>query len=194
MTQTETVLFGSNRHDELLQSGFLPVGESWGARLEVSPSVLSLCREIVVGAEASAFMCGELGRSDLGDVVHVESLVAGDYPSTPSTVHEAPSLRELEAMCDGGVRSFGIRYEGSLVAVTLVGLAADRAETEFTSVHPEYRRQGLAKALKASSILTLALEGVELFGTGGSAVNEASVRMNAALGYRITERWVSLER
>ncbi|KQQ25473.1 GNAT family N-acetyltransferase [Frondihabitans sp. Leaf304] len=194
MTETETVLFGSSRHDELLQSGFRPVGESWGARLEVSPSVLLLCREIVVGAEASGFMYGELGRSDLGDVVHLESLVAGDYPSTPATVHEAPSLRELEALSDGGVRSFGIRHDGSLVAVTLVGSAAYRAETEFTSVHPEYRRRGLAKAVKASSILALALEGVELFGTGGAAVNEASVRMNEALGYRITERWVSLER
>ncbi|MBF4575167.1 GNAT family N-acetyltransferase [Frondihabitans sp. VKM Ac-2883] len=194
MTQTETVLFGSCRHDELVESGFLPVGESWGARLEVSPSVLSLCRQIVFGAEASGFECGELGRSDLRDVVHLESLVAGDYPSTPATVHEVPSLRELEALSDRGVRSFGLRHEGSLVAVTLVGLAADRAETEFTSVHPEYRRQGLSKAVKASSILALALEGVALFGTGGAAVNEASIRMNESLGYCITEPWVSLER
>jgi hypothetical protein len=194
MTQTETVLFGSSRHDELVESGFLPVGESWGARLEVSPLVLALCREIVVRAEASGFVCGELGRSDSEDVVYLESLVAGDYPSTPATVHEVPSLRELEAMSDRGVRSFGIRHEGSLVAVTLVGLASDRAETEFTSVHPEFRRQGLAKAAKASSILALVLEGVELFGTGGAAVNEASIRMNEALGYGITERWVSLER
>lgn len=41
-------------------------------------------------------------------------------------------------------------------------------------------------------MLTLAGEGVTVFGTGGADVNGASIAMNERVGYVIEERWVSL--
>lgn len=99
-----------------------------------------------------------------------------------------------------------------LVAVTVVGWLDDevasargdedeapfvaanrgrRAETEFTSVSRAYRRQGLSSAVKGASLVALAAEGALVFGTGGAAVNAASIAMNESLGYVLTERWVS---
>jgi hypothetical protein len=68
-----------------------------------------------------------------------------------------------------------------------------RAETEFTSVARAYRRQGLSIAVKGASIVAFASEGASVFGTGGAAVNAASIAMNESLGYVLTERWISYE-
>ena len=78
------------------------------------------------------------------------------------------------------------------MAVSVISLTAARGETEFTSVHPAYRRRGLAVAVKAASITALAEDGVRIFGTGGAQVNTGSIRMNEHLGYAIEERWLSL--
>jgi hypothetical protein len=80
------------------------------------------------------------------------------------------------------------------VAATVISQTADRGETQFTSVLSAYRGKGLGKAVKAASILALAEDGVRLFGTGGAAVNEASLGANRALGYTIEERWRSYQR
>ncbi|WP_164436785.1 hypothetical protein [Streptomyces sp. SID13726] len=48
--------------------------------------------------------------------------------------------------------------------------------------------------MKAASVLALARRGVREFATGGAQVNTASLRMNARVGYVVTERWLSLSR
>ena len=78
------------------------------------------------------------------------------------------------------------------MAVSVISLTAERAETEFTSVHSSYRRRGLAVAVKSASITAFADDGVRIFGTGGAQVNAGSIRMNEHLGYAIEERWLSL--
>jgi GNAT superfamily N-acetyltransferase len=91
-----------------------------------------------------------------------------------------------------GHRFFGASDAEQLVAVSVIGVTAARAETEFTSVHRSYRRRGLAVAVKAASILALADDGIRTFGTGGAQVNSGSIRMNERLGYAIEELWFSL--
>jgi len=51
----------------------------------------------------------------------------------------------------------------------------------------------VATAVKAASVLALAADGVRVFGTGGAGSNAASLGMNQAVGYRVTERWLTLD-
>ena len=51
----------------------------------------------------------------------------------------------------------------------------------------------MATAVKAASVLALAADGVRVFGTGGAGSNAASLGMNLAVGYRVTERWLTLD-
>lgn len=67
------------------------------------------------------------------------------------------------------------------------------AETAFTSVRSTHRGAGVATAVKAASVLALAADGVRVFGTGGAGSNAASLGMNQAVGYRVTERWLTLD-
>jgi glycerate kinase len=54
-----------------------------------------------------------------------------------------------------------------------------------------YRGRGIGQAVKAASVLALHADGVRVFGTGGAALNDASLGANLALGYVIEERWRS---
>ena len=54
------------------------------------------------------------------------------------------------------------------------------------------RRQGLATALKAASLLALALRRVTLVRTGGSDESRGILATNTSLGFRVDERWVTL--
>lgn len=60
------------------------------------------------------------------------------------------------------------------------------------TTHPAHRRRGLAAAVKAASVAAGVRAGHRLFGTGGAAVNAGSLAMNQAVGYEVTERWVTL--
>ncbi|MDY7528886.1 MULTISPECIES: hypothetical protein [unclassified Cryobacterium] len=91
-----------------------------------------------------------------------------------------------------GHRFFGASKAGQLVAVSLIGATLVRAETEFPSDDPSFRRIGLAVAVNAASINALAADGIRIFGTGGAQSNAGSIRMNEHLGYVIEERWLSL--
>lgn len=195
MTRSETVLVGSDRYRDLVDSGLAIVGESWGARLRLGDHSWSVgLPEFIADVTNRGTKIVELGVARIHDIVELESRVAGDYPVTPATQHEAPTAADLRALFDGGARGFGaLDASGRLVAVTVVRILGDRAETEFTSVDPDFRGAGLSKAVKAASILAFAADGVRVFGTGGAAVNEASLRMNAAVGYVVTERWASFD-
>ena len=176
-----------------MQAGYVIVGESWGARLRLSdPPDLSALHAAVVAATEQALLIQELDASWAPQVTALEALNHADYPCTPAT--EVPHRTESDVLefwrC--GCRLFGAIDDGQLVAVSVITLTTERAETEFTSVHPSYRRRGLAVAVKAASITALADDGVRIFGTGGAQVNTGSIRMNEHLGYAIEERWLSL--
>ena len=98
----------------------------------------------------------------------------------------------MEALWERGFRFFGAFLNDELAAVTVIRAAENAyAETEFTSVAPDHRQHGLGAGVKAASILALAADGVRVFGTGGTQVNEASLAMNRAVGYVVEERWLS---
>ena len=101
-----------------------------------------------------------------------------------------PRIRQVEA--DGWecvATSWGARLE--------LGPADDiddLIETDFTAAHPGHRRRGLGTAVKAASVLARAHDGATRFGTGGADSNVASLAMNRAVGYQITETWHTYRR
>lgn len=190
----QIVQFNDPRVPHLLEAGYVVVGESWGARLRLSdPPDLSALNAAIVAATEQAFLIRELDASWAPQVTALEALNYADYPYTPAT--EVPHRDEADVLeiWSSGCRLFGAIDDGQLVAVSVISLTEERGETEFTSVHPSYRRRGLAVAVKAASIMALADGGVRVFGTGGAQVNAGSIRMNENLGYAIEERWLSLE-
>ena len=190
----QIVQFNDPRVQHLMEAGYIVVGESWGARLRLSdPPDLSALNAAVVAATEQAFLIRELDASWAPQVTALEALNYADYPYTPAT--EVPHRDEADVLelWRSGCRLFGAIDDGQLVAVSVISLTEERGETEFTSVHPSYRRRGLAVAVKAASIMAIADGGVRVFGTGGAQVNAGSVRMNENLGYAIEERWLSLE-
>jgi GNAT superfamily N-acetyltransferase len=131
------------------------------------------------------------GRADWASLVELDASASGDYPETPATRHDPLSEQESVELQASGARAFGAWAEGALVAATVVVRGADRVETEFTVVQRAFRGRGVGTAVKAASILALAVSGAIVFGTGGAAQNEAILRSCAKLGYVVTERWVS---
>jgi GNAT superfamily N-acetyltransferase len=179
---------------ELEAAGYRVVGESWGARLRLSePPDLSVMQGAVVRAEAAGIALRELGPDFSGELFSLEYQNHADYPFTPATAQELRDADMIRGLWEGN-RIFGALNGDLLVAATVVSQSADRGETRFTSVLSAYRSRGIGKAVKAASILALAKDGVRLFGTGGAAVNEASLGANRALGYAIEERWRSYQR
>jgi len=183
------------RVPELVHSGYVVVGESWGARLRLGdPLELSALNAAVTAATQQGFLVRELDVGWAAQVTTLEALNYRDYPSTPATAVPHRDESDVLELWASGCRLFGAVDDGQLVALSVITVTAARAETEFTSVHPSYRRRGLAVAVKAASIRALAHGGARLFGTGGAQVNSGSIRMNEHLGYVIEERWLSFAR
>ncbi|GAA1537618.1 hypothetical protein [Kribbella lupini] len=167
-------------------AGYTVVGESWGARLH-DPDPVKL--EQVV-RRATGVVVHELGPSYAEALHALEQANEADYPYTPATQRTVGSLETIRELWTTG-RVFGALDGDRLVAATTISLIGTRGETGFTSVLAGYRRRGIGQAVKALSILTLYAEGVRLFGTGGAALNDASLGANLALGYVVEERWRS---
>lgn len=173
--------------DRLLAAGWTVVAESWGARLR-DPDPHRL-RAHMQRATDAGYDVRPLTDDELPAVADLEALTAPDYPLTPAT--DVPA-RTVEVLGSLDARFVGAWRDGELAAVTAVVTTAERVETAFTSVHPDHRRRGLAAAVKAASVLLVLPTGARVFGTGGAAVNAGSLAMNAAVGYVVEERWLSL--
>lgn len=175
---------------ELEAEGYEVVGYSWGANLRFDDSSdLARYYECVRRVRNEGFEVRELVLDDLGKVVEVELANANDYPESPATHHEIPTIEHLVGMIHGGGRFWGVFLEGGLVAVTAFERNDKRWNTTFTSVLAAYRGRGLGAAVKAASIVTLISEGVRWFSTGGAASNGASLGANRALGYELEPTW-----
>jgi GNAT superfamily N-acetyltransferase len=180
---------------EFEAAGYRVVGESWGARLRLSePPDLSVSRDAVARAEATGVAVRELDADFSEALFSLEAQNHVDYPFTPATAHQLRDAGAIRGLWTDGMRIFGALDGSQLVAATVISQTADRGETQFTSVLRAYRGKGIGKAVKAASILALAEDGVRQFGTGGAAVNEASLGANRALGYAIEDRWRSYQR
>ena len=114
-----------------------------------------------------------------------------DFPSTPATEADDYTLDEMRQLI-GANPAFGVWHQEHLIALTVLRRRRDvAAETDFTVTDRAWRGQGLATAVKALSVSTLAGEGVAHFGTGGAQVNEASLKANQHLGYHIEPLWLT---
>lgn len=121
-------------------------------------------------------------------MLRLDAATAADYPGGVATARSPLDAAGARALFARG-RVFGVEYAEALVAVTVTEDVGDRVETEFTAVHPDHRGHGLATAVKAASVLAHAADGATLFGTGGSSADGASLAMNRAVGYQVTESW-----
>jgi GNAT superfamily N-acetyltransferase len=188
----ETVLSTDPRRRLLEDGGWSIVGESWGARLRLpEPPDLSSFARAVAAVVSAGVDIRELDGSWMVSVASLEASTHADYPDTPATRQPARSSDDFVALARGGTRYVGAVDGGTLVGLTAITAHGDYAETEFTSVLESHRRRGIARAVKAASILALAADGVRTFGTGGAQVNAASIRRNESLGYVVEERWIS---
>lgn len=168
---------------ELEAAGYRIVGESWAARLrDPDPSALE---QTVL--RAARLTVRELDRSSAAAWHELETANEKDYPYTPATHRVVQPLDELAELWTTG-RVFGAFDGERLVGATYI---SHEGETGFTSVLDGYRGRGIGQAVKAASILALYADGVRVFGTGGAALNDASLGANLALGYVIEERWRS---
>lgn len=195
--QPELVLRSDDpRTRQVEADGWECIATSWGARLALGPAdtaSLTRLRRLADLAALPGYSLREAGPDDIPHVLALDALTAGDYPGGVATRHERLDAQTARALLEQG-RLWGIWSSGLLVALTATVVREDRVETEFTAVHPEHRRRGLATAVKAASVLALAQEGATLFGTGGADSNVASLAMNEAVGYRITETWHTYRR
>lgn len=178
---------------ELLGQGWQVTGESWGARLTVDDRVRVGLHRAVHAATRQGLSPVELDASWARHLGGLERATHGDHPDNPATMPDPLDEHSARKLWRGS-RIFGVIDDGRLVAATTIEPGDERAETGFTAVAPSHRGRGLAQAVKAASILALLEDGVTHFATGGSAENPASLAVNRALGYEVTERWVTVTR
>lgn len=184
------------RARQVEEDGWECIATSWGARLTIDPAdtaSLTRLRHLSDPARFPGHTLREAGPGDIPQVLTLDALTAGDYPGGVATHHEPLDTAAARALLEQG-RLWGIWASDLLVALTVTRTLNDRVETEFTTVHPEHRRRGLATAVKAASVLGHVEDGATLFGTGGADSNAASLAMNEAVGYQITERWHTYRR
>lgn len=177
---------------ELEARGWQVLSESWGARLRPTEEDLPRLAHLVNRARAHGYAVRELGPDDAAAVADLDAATRGDYPQAgPATAHAPVDEGQAAAALETG-RAFGaVDPDGALVAVSVTRSDADRVETDFTAVHPEHRRAGLGTAVKAASVLAWWEDGARVFGTGGAQTNPASLAINRAVGYTVTERWLT---
>lgn len=146
------------------------------------------------GRSRSASVGTELVADDAAAAHALFSRNQGDFPVTAATEVTHYTVEEMRALIEDQ-RAFGVWQTERLVALTVLRQRSfDEAETEFTVTERTMRRGGIATALKAHSVWTLAAEGISRFGTGGAQVNKASLKANRRVGYHLEPRWLTYVR
>jgi GNAT superfamily N-acetyltransferase len=183
---------GDPRCRSLTTDGWMVTARSWAARLDVGPQHIPTWRAAVARLGVTDIW-RELNEDDVPAALALDAATTGDYPGGVATAHEA--LTAATAMPNEQRRGFGV-FDGGrqLVAMTFVDIEAEgeRAEVDFTVVVRHRRRQGLATAVKAASLLALSHRGVTLARTGGSDENHGILAVNRALGFCVDERWLTM--
>ncbi len=182
------------RRPALEADGYRVTAESWGAQLTADRIDHHHLERLIARAAALGGQVAELTSHDAADICALDALTVADYPGGPANAHAPLTPETAAALCEPPRRVFGIRIDGALVAMTAVDPDGNTTETDFTAVAPPWRGHGLGAAVKATSIVALAASGIRTFRTGGAAVNDASLGVNRAVGYRVDERWLTYER
>jgi GNAT superfamily N-acetyltransferase len=171
-------------------AGFKLTWQSWAAHLHLDgPVADSVYREIPA---ETAHPVREVAPTDHEAAFRLYDATYADFPRTPATTPAEHSAESFHALLEHS-RAFAVIDNATCLALTVMTVDGDVAETEFTVVAAAHRRTGLAKLVKATAIRALATEGVRTFGTGGAAANEGSLRMNLSLGYVLDPKWRTYE-
>ncbi|MCK0112948.1 GNAT family N-acetyltransferase [Ornithinimicrobium sp. F0845] len=176
--------------------GWERVATSWGARLEIDPAdpePLARLQRLVGRADSAGYVLRLAQPDDIRQLLALDGLTAPDYPGGVATRHEPLDKDAATALLQRG-QVWGAWQGETLVALTVTRKLEHRVETDFTAVHPQHRGGGLGSAVKAASVLAHAGQGETHFGTGGADSNLASLAMNRAVGYQITESWHTYRR
>nr|WP_246335571.1 GNAT family N-acetyltransferase [Microcella alkalica] len=135
----------------------------------------------------------EIRELDARDAAAIESLDAEswvDVPTTPATVHVPVSALDVRDWATRGRRAFGA-LDGDRLVGLCVGAAGDN---DFVVVAPDQRGRGIGGAVVAAWMLGAIEAGERSFSAGGALQNARSLAMIRAVGFRVTERWLSLQR
>lgn len=177
----------------LLDAGWTVESTSWGARLHLADDAdLGPYERRLQAATDQGLDVRRLATSDLDLLREVDEAVAPDFPRTPASRHDPLPADLADRLQHGDTRAYGAFDGAALVGFTLVARAADRWEVDRTAVVESWRGRGVAQAVKACSLLDTHRDGGRVWGTGGAAVNTASLRMNEALGFVLEPRWLAL--
>lgn len=175
---------------ELEAVGWVVVSRSWAAQVTAS----SVDIEVLSGAVRRGRRHGdvrEIEDGDLESVLLLDYMTLADYPGGVATEHDP--LTTSTAGVTHTRRGFGaFDGGGRALAVTYVDVDGRAAETDFTVVAAELRGLGIGTAVKATSLLALLCDGVEVFRTGGAEENRATLDSNRSLGYVVDEEWITL--
>ncbi len=90
--------------------------------------------------------------------------------------------------------SFAAVVDGRIAGATNLRVSAARAGSGFTGVLRDFRRRGIATAVKTASLRWAAKHGVEWAHTFNDDTNAAMLRVNERLGYRPWHVAVDVER
>lgn len=179
----------------LLGDGFAVVGESWGAELSLdagaaSAAALDRLRGFVESARRSGLELRELDSRDAPAIEALDAESWADVPTTPATVHAPVTAADVRDWSSRGRRAFGA-LDGDRLVGLCVGSAGDN---DFVVVAPDHRGRGIGVAVVAAWMLGAIEAGERTFSAGGASQNARSLAMIRAVGFRVTERWLSLQR
>ncbi|RZS56524.1 hypothetical protein EV141_1988 [Microcella putealis] len=195
MSDTQILRQDDPRVPELLAQGYRLVGESWGATLRLPADVdLSSYTARVDALRARGIGVRELDDAFAVALYELEVATNPDYPFTPATHQALPTRASIRALWADGKRVFGAIDDGMLVGAIVWTPAGDLVDNDFASVRASHRGSGVASAIAALSIVTLAEDGARTFTAGGAAVNAASLALVRAAGFEVDERWGSYVR
>lgn len=177
MHETQILRDNDPRCLELESSGYKLVGESWGARLRLnSDDDLSIYSNAVNIALENGIELQELDISFANALLDLELVNNPDYPYTPATFHDVPTIETICALWCPENLVFGAFFEGVLVGAISTSDSGEIVELDFASILRVHRGKGIGKALASAAILEWNGRGIRVFGTGGAMANDASLR------------------
>lgn len=180
---------------ELETLGYVIVGQSWGAHLQLTePINLGRYSEKISKLQTLGYRVESLPPDFAQQVLELELINNPDYPYTPATTHAPPTYEGTMDLWKPGNRIIGAFKEDQLMGVVAASKGAKEVNIDFGSVRIDHRGKGVGSAIASLAIITFANLGERFFSTGGAAINEASQATVKALGFTVDERWLSYSR
>jgi GNAT superfamily N-acetyltransferase len=195
----------------LERRGFVEAMREWESRLRVGDfdpvpfAAASVRPEVQYGVRLTDFATliaqeggGAGGEAAYRKLYALESVLEEDIPRPPGEVATVPTYDHWR---ESYARSVRFRAEGFFVAVApdgrYVGIsmlfhsqAGAHLDTGLTGVHREWRRKGIALALKLRAIAYARALGVPQIRTDNASTNRAMLSINEALGFERQPAWV----